>query len=352
MKVFNNNTTTESSQNQATQRVPMDKKTKLILVAIAVLIVGLVAGLILVRQQQTPQKRASEPGPSCPLDGFRCTWEKEEGVSYECIISEVVDGKTVEVARPDVKEDPETGKGLCTYTPEPNKQYGCTVNAILFDGCEASDTATGTCLQLTGTPTPSPTITPTMTPTPTPHPKCYVTECDPDTANHCDTLGLPAHSCTDTDPTSGENFRCVLNEQCVDAPEGNPQACWCFAPTPTPTLTPTATPTGTITPTRTPTPTNTPSGTPTVTPTRVPSPTDTPSGMPTVTPTRTPTPTTMTVVKSSTPTPTSTSTVVTQNNPTVPTSTPVPTLPVAGTPQVTYLILLVGMLVVVIGLAL
>jgi hypothetical protein len=343
MKVFNKNTQPAQNTGQVTGHEPMSKRTKLILFSILVLVIGLIAGIILVQQRQTPEKRASEPGPSCPLDAFRCTWEKEEGVTYECIIHKVTTDGTVEVARPVVKEDPETGKGLCTYTPEPNTQYSCTVNATLFPGCESSDTATALCPVNTPTPTLTPTITPTSTPTPTPNPKCYITECNPDVENDCETLGLPEHSCTDTNPSSSEeDFRCILNDKCVDAPEDNPEACWCFAPTPTATMTPTPTLTPTITPTSTPRPTGT------ITPppgaTNTPGPTNTPP------PGATLTPTDIVVVQvTSTPPPTGTTTVITQNNPT---STPVPTLPVAGVPQATYLILLVGMLVVIIGLAL
>lgn len=334
--------------------IDIDRRTSVILIAITVLLIGLIAGLILVRQQQTPQKRAADAGPSCPLDGFRCTWDKTEGAEYECIIHEVTESGPVEVARPTVQEDSATGKGLCTYTPEPNKTYSCTVNATLFPGCTATDTASTTCLAISPTPSLTPTPTETPTPTPTPHPGCYVTECDPEEANACDNLGLPDHQCIDTDLTEdGTDYRCVLNELCTNPDPETPKACWCFAPTPTPTMTPTptATATPTATPTGTLTPTLTPTGTltPTMTPTGTLTPTATPPAGATATPTMTPTPTDIVVVNvTNTPTPTGT-TVVAQAEPT---STPVPTLPVAGLPQVTYLILLAGLLVIAVGLAL
>lgn len=329
MKVFNKNTPIENApvqQGEAPhQQERITRRTAVILVAIAVLIIGLFAGIILVQQKQTPQKQASEPGPSCPLDAYRCTWTKQEGVEYECIIKEVTGDTSIEVARPTVKTDDATGKGLCTYTPEPNKQYSCTVNAVLFPGCESSDTASAGCTVLTPTPTLSPTPSPTMTPTPTPNPQCYITKCDPTVANICDTQGLPKHSCTDTDPTSGKDYRCVLNEKCVNAPAENPSLCWCYAPTPTATPTPTHTPT--------PTPRRI---------TSTPGPTSTPS----------PTNTVVIVNVTSTPTPTPLQQVIIAESSPTPTSTPVPTLPVAGNSQATYLILLVGAVVVAIGLAL
>lgn len=409
MKVLNKNTSNDTrTARTAGSNDHNSKRTTVILVAIAVLLIGLFAGLILVQQRQTPQKRADEVGPSCPLDGFRCTWEKEDGVTYECIIHEVpANGDPLEVARPAVGEDPTTGHGLCTYTPEADKTYSCTVNAVRYPGCEASDTASTHC------PVVPPTSTPTPSPSPTPHPQCYVTECDgTDDTTSC--AALPNHSCFDTDPSeNGEDFRCILNEQCTDAPEGDPASCWCFEPTPTatptpsPTSTPTPTPhpqcyettcdgpqdttscaglpnhscvdtdpssnaedfrcvlnercvdapegdpescwcfapTPTPSPTSTPGPTNTPPPGATLTPT--PSPTNTPPPGATLTPT--PTPTDIVVVNvTNTPTPTE----APVGGPADPTSTPVPTLPVAGIPQATYLILLVGMLVVAVGLAL
>lgn len=341
MKVFNKNTTiqtpTTPQGGAPHMQEPISKRTTIILIAIAVLIIGLFAGIILVQQKQTPQKQASEPGPSCPLDGFRCTWEKEEGVEYECIISEVTGETTKEVARPTVKEDQSTGKGLCTFTPEPNTEYNCTVKAVLFPGCEASDTASAGCTALTPTPTLTPTPSPTMTPTPTPNPQCYITTCDPKVANTCETLGLPKHTCTDTDPsTTATDYRCVLNEKCVNAPAETPELCWCYAPTPTPSPTPS------------PTPTKTPTATPTTRVTSTPGPTSTPPPGATLTPTTSPTPGDIIVVN---PTSTPTQVIIAQSTP-IPTSTPVPTLPVAGNSTATYLILLVGAVVVAIGLAL
>lgn len=326
-----------------------DHRTSIILVAIAVLLIGLFAGIFLVRQPQTIEDRADEVGPTCPLDAFRCSWDTEADVTYECIINEVTEGGEIEVARPAITVDPETGRAICTYTPEANKTYSCTVNAVLFEGCESTDTAQATCLASTPTPTmtPSPTLTPS--PTPTPHPACYITECDPEVENVCDGLGLPNHSCTDTNPDEAvDDFRCVLNDQCVNANPESPELCWCYAATPTPSPTETPTPTPTATPT--PGPSNTPNPSATVTPissgTPTPGPSSTPN--PSATTTMTPSPTDIVVVNS-TSTPVPTDTLIAQGEPT---STPAPTLPVAGLPQATYLIILVGMVVVAIGLAL
>lgn len=316
----------------------INKKSRIILIAIAVLIFGLLAGIFLVRQTQTPKKDAQEiPALSCPADGFRCTWVKEEGVTYECSIKELTEAGAVEVATPAVQTDPTTGKGLCTYSPQPQKTYTCTVRAIKSPGCEASDTGQMTCPITSPTITPTPTA-PTMTPTPTPNPACYDTPCT-GTNDTTSCASLPGLSCADTDDTSATNFRCVLNKDCKDAPVGDPKSCWCYAPTPTPsptpTITPSPTPTVTPSPTLTPTPTRTPSGTPA--PTSTPVPTKTVSN---------PTPTDIVVVNiTSTPT----SSVVQTTS--VPTS--VPTLPVAGgMPQLTAIFLFIGVIAIGVALAL
>ncbi|OGK52552.1 hypothetical protein A3B02_02080 [Candidatus Roizmanbacteria bacterium RIFCSPLOWO2_01_FULL_42_14] len=167
----------------------LDKRTAVILIAMLVLLIGLVVGLILVNQPQKPQKQAAAPAPSCPMDGFLCTWDLEEGVTYTCAISEITATGKIEVARPQVKKDPASGKGLCTYSPQVNKRYECTVRAVKFAGCEASASAQSSCVSIPVTNTPVPTatttpsatpsatprLTPTITPTPTPTPTPTVT---------------------------------------------------------------------------------------------------------------------------------------------------------------------------------
>lgn len=325
MKVLNQNTQPAQSPMQ---KGSTSHRTTFILIGIAALLISLVVGVLLSRQQQPSENKASEIGPTCPLEAFRCTWKKEAGVTYSCTILEVTTTGTVVVSNPTVKDGATADEALCAFTPQANKTYRCSIQGTLFEGCATTATGDMTCSTLS----PTPTATPTPTPTPTPNPKCYITLCNPQTVNHCATQGLTNHSCVDTDLTqAGTDYRCVSNPSCTTPTTADPAACWCAVPTPT--VTPTPTPTPTATPTVTPTPTSV-TGTPTPTTTNTPT-----AGV-----TTTPKPTDIVVVNN-----TATSTPI----PTVVVSTtPAPTLPVAGLPQATYLIILAGIVVVALGLAL
>jgi len=139
----------------------MSRKKTTLIVLILVLLVGLITGLVVVNQTQAPQKQAS--GPSCPLNGFICRWEREPGVSYSYKITDEIAKTVVKEGIIPASEGKETI--TVTYTPEVNKSYSCEVTATNDCG-SATDKANAFCTTTEQSPTPTPTTT--LTPTATP----------------------------------------------------------------------------------------------------------------------------------------------------------------------------------------
>lgn len=185
----------------------MNKRKIYTILGLISIVIGLVMGLIVVRQSQDLRNRAQEqsngavpvsPSPTpaqCPGDGATCEWNDLPGVPGYCYrLEKNIDGKWVGVI-PDESKRLSSGIGTCiptqstriVFRAESGVQYRCTVSVDTpITECEnvASDAATlvcnapsvtpptgtvtvGTGTPGTGTPTGTPSVTPSGTGTPT-----------------------------------------------------------------------------------------------------------------------------------------------------------------------------------------
>lgn len=167
----------------------LNKKTGLILVLLGFVLIAMVIGYFLVNQVQNPAKRADEgegtslTGPSCPVNGFICRWNREPGVTYHYTIR---DNQGTLVKEGDIPASSGTDKIIVTHTPDAGKTYTCIVAAtnecgIVSDeksiACTSSPQPTliespipsiTIALSITPSTTPTGTISPTLSPTPSP----------------------------------------------------------------------------------------------------------------------------------------------------------------------------------------
>lgn len=359
-------------EQKKTRKIPVT-----VAIYLAVLVLGLLTGLFLLRQPERDLTPGAEVGPVCPPNGASCSWESSDtGVTFKVTILDQSTGETL--------LETTTQDKLVTFTPLVGHAYKCSVVAVDPE-CGAGPEAStiGTCLaQVTETPTPTPTSpplceapsscrpsdecaadgghegpadagicpepgqvccvpgeptpTPTETPTPTPTtpPVCeQPATCRP--SSECSAGG----GTTGTGSCDNPDHICCLPPEVT--PTETPTPTSTSTPTPTPTNTPTPTATYTPTPTSTPVPSNTPTPTNTPTPqaTNTPGPTWTPQPTYTPVPTFTPPP-----GATNTPTPTPTEIILIANNNT-PTPTPAqataqPTVPAAGTPIAWFIVLI------------
>ncbi len=200
-------------------------------------IIGTIAGLLIINNRQTTENQAA--GPTCPVEGAYCQWMPEAKTSYRYTIIDKTNGQIMKQGSI-LETDVIPGQKVkITFTPQVNHTYNCVVSASNQCG-QTNDEASALCTTTlintptpTRTPTPTGPLTPTLTPTKTPTPTI----------------------------------------------------------TPTGTLTPTLTPTTTPTPTLTNTPTPTSTGAPTPTDIIVVRATNTPTPIAQTTATNTPAPT-------------------------------------------------------------
>src|SRR3989338_2443608 len=138
----------------------LNKKTGAILIILFMILLGVGAGYLLVGRSQSPQEQAAEvqSGPSCPLDGFICRWNRQPGVAYHYLIK---DNASAVIKEGDIPAGSGTDKITVTHTPESGKTYTCQVEAKNECGTANAEKA-ATCSAV-----PQPTALP-ETPTPTP----------------------------------------------------------------------------------------------------------------------------------------------------------------------------------------
>lgn len=212
----------------------LNKKTGTLLVILFIILVGIGAGYLLVKETQNPQKRAEEiqSGPSCPLNGFTCAWNRQPGVSYHYVIK---DDSGAVVKQGDIPASDGADRITINHTPESGKTYTCAVDAtsqcgtaqaeksalcsavpqptelpesptptptVSIDEPEPSLTPTGTIMPSL-TPTPSPTLPPNVTPTKTPTPTDIIIVNTTNTPAVTGTTSTRAPSRQTTLPASG-----------------------------------------------------------------------------------------------------------------------------------------------------
>lgn len=210
-------------------RGPGILRTKLTLLSLALLILGLITGTILITRPQIFKQEAA--GPTCPVDGASCSWTTTPGESYQYTITDITTGKTIK------KGSTQTGR--VGFTPIAGHRYRCEVTPVNTCGEGPLSVAENTCGVGRNVPTTTPTPTPTpigrlitLTPSPTPTPE---------------TIPSPTPTPLTLTPT----------------PTPIPTLTLTPPPSPTPTLTPTPTPSPTPIPTFTPQPTPVTSNLPT-----------------------------------------------------------------------------------------
>jgi len=85
----------KSAHTKGSGGTKFNKKSLMLLVGLFIVLIGVVAGLLLVQRRQTTAPKAA--GLSCPADALTCSWNREPGVSYNYTIYDITSGASVPV---------------------------------------------------------------------------------------------------------------------------------------------------------------------------------------------------------------------------------------------------------------